>query len=1068
MLICLLAAFSAVAEVRAQSLSGLDDLTLDYSIDFSGGTGASIHCFDIEDATNRMLILQESTDNVIWQDVGSFKVTNTDAFVEYHGVFPQHPHVFYRIKDDPVAQIPNTEEAVLDLPETPFEYANIPLPAHLTNNQELNDDNTPVTNPITNAGARLGRVLFYDKRLSINGQISCASCHHQDKGFTDGRQFSVGFEGGLTGRNSMGLAMARFYRGPANGAFFWDERAPTLEDQTTQPIQDALEMGSTFPDVAIEIAAEPFYQTLFAAAFPADPTINEANIQLALAQFVRSMVSHDSKYDQVQKGLDTFTVQEQQGLDLFQNVANDATRIVCSACHTTDNFVGVGPRNIGLDLVTVDPGAGNGNFKIGSLRNVELTGPYMHDGRFDTLEEVIDHYSTGIQAHPNLHPRLRVDGTLGGMGGGMAMGAPVQPNYTQAEKDALVAFLRTLTDTNFTTDPRWSDPFNYTGVPGVTTPNFTATFLISPALPLQGEITEIRVGTALATIFTYDQGTGVVELLFDGSGLAPGHYNAVIDYTPSGGSQTFVFSTNQFVVPGVATPTFATTFPTSPALPLLNEITSVTVGGVVATILSYDQMTGAIGLSFDPSSLAAGNHDVVLTYGGGTMVTASDQYVVSPPATDPNILFMILDDWAIDMSPVDNTVPPGAVLPNMPNLQGLATGGLRFTRGYVTPVCSPTRAAIMTGRHAHQTGVYAPGGGDNVLPDAELALPEAFTAAGSSYSMASMGKWHLANGTGGSNDDGWSDTGGWDEFYGITGGGVGDYFSWNKNSNGTVANSTTYTTTDQVNEALAFIGREETAGNPWLCWVAFNAPHSPFHDPPAGLAPPGGYTTGTANNTDLYIRMLEALDTELGRLLGGIPADTNIILVGDNGTPNQVVQAPFGNGHSKGDIYDGGTHVTWIVNGPAVTVPAGSTTDKLVKAIDLYATMLELAGIDPASVPGMPATTLAQSTSIVPILNGTDTADRVMIVEGGNAGPNRGRAIITDDFPDYKLLIFNDPENPGTANLEFYNITTDVNEQSPLYNGPFTATPGLTGTELDAWNACIAADAALGGGYLAP
>ncbi len=1065
----LLVIFATSFKAQAQNAALLDDLYYEYSMDM----GIPEVSIDIADPLNRLLSMEESTDLVNWAPLGTFKVTNTNVFVAHTPDFAGHPTVFYRITHDTENQVPNTEANILDLPATPFNYANIVLPTHLNVTAVQSIDNTPVANPITDAGATLGRVLFYDRRFSINNTISCASCHHQDKGFTDGVQFSVGFEGGLTGRNSMSLAMSRFYN---RGAFFWDERAPTLEFQSTQPTRDPVEMGSSFPEVANEIAVEPYYQTLFAEAFPASPTPTEANIQLAIAQFIRSMVSYQSKYDQVRGGTATFTAEEELGRQIFVNNPNRGGNAVnCAACHATDVFVQRTPRNNGLDSVTgpgddqgfgaVSGNAGDiGRFKMASLRNVELTGPYMHDGRFDTLEEVVQFYSTDIQGHVNVDRRLTQ-----GQGN---TGPPRTPDYTAAESAALVAFMKTLTDTSFTSDPRWSDPFNYTGspiTPPVPTPNFTATFLTTPALSLEGDVTSITVDGVVATILSYDELSGIVELLFDDSSLAPGSYNAVITH----GGGTTVFSTNQFAVPGGPTPTFATSFPTATALPLLSEITSITVGGVVATIASYNQMTGIVELLFDDSSLAPGNYDAVLTFGPGTVVNSNDQHTVAaPPTAENNVLLLIVDDWGIDRSPIDNTIPPAQALPNMPNLEALAADGLQFTRAYANPVCSPFRASLMTGRYAHQTGIYTPGG---TLQAAETTLPEAFTAAGSSYAMGAMGKWHL-----GSGDTGYSTTGGWDEFYGITGGGVGDYSNWTKNSNGDttgtvtdpilgVVNSgpwTTYTTTDQVNEAVGFIGRSETAGDPWFCWLAFNAPHSPFHDPPAGLAPPGGYSAqvaGESANAFNYRKMLEALDTELGRLLASVPANTNIILIGDNGTPNQVVQAPFGNGNSKGDLYEGGIHVPMVVKGPAVTVPAGSTTDKLVHAVDLYSSILELAGIDPATV--APASTLAQSTSIVPILNGTDTADRAMIAEAGD-GAARGRAIIVDEFPGYKLIIFNDPDNPSPTPIqEFYNIgapANDENEQAPLTIGT------LTGTALDAYQACIAADAALGGGFLAP
>ncbi|BAO77328.1 cytochrome-c peroxidase [Winogradskyella sp. PG-2] len=269
----------------------------------------------------------------------------------------------------------------LSLPATPFNYANINLPDSFLNNDVQNEDNTPNNNPITDNGATLGRVLFYDKKLSLNNTISCASCHIQENGFSDPNQFSLGFEGGLTGRNSMGLSNARFYE---NGRFFWDERAATLEDQTLMPIQDLVEMGMTLEELETKLAQEGYYTILFENAF-GDESITSERIAFAISQFIRSMVSFESKFDE---GLDqaqnsnnnfpNFTASENRGKQLFMS---NQTR--CFDCHATVAFVGDNARNIGLDVVISDPGIGGitnnnndlGEFKVPSLRNIGLTAP---------------------------------------------------------------------------------------------------------------------------------------------------------------------------------------------------------------------------------------------------------------------------------------------------------------------------------------------------------------------------------------------------------------------------------------------------------------------------------------------------------------------------------------------------------------------------------------------------------------------------------------------------------------------------------------------------------------------
>lgn len=347
----------------------------------------------------------------------------------------------------------------LDLPQTYFNYANITLPQHLSNPNVTGTDNTPPDNPITDAGATLGRVLFYDNKLSLTNTQSCASCHAPEFGFSDDRQFSRGFVGGFTARNSMGLAMSRFY---ANGRFFWDERATSLEHQVLQPIQDPIEMGLTLDELMTKLSEAAYYAPLFEAAF-GTPDIDADRVAKALSQFTRSMVSYQAKFDAGRALVQgppitpfpNFTTEENIGKAVFFDPAKGN----CASCHGTNAFIAPAARNNGLDATTTDAGLGGvtglaqdmGKFKVPSLRNIEVTGPFMHDGRFETLDEVIEHYNSGVQAHPNLAPQLR--------NGPGPNAAPRQLNLTSAEKTALKAFLLTLTDPAFLTDERWSDPF---------------------------------------------------------------------------------------------------------------------------------------------------------------------------------------------------------------------------------------------------------------------------------------------------------------------------------------------------------------------------------------------------------------------------------------------------------------------------------------------------------------------------------------------------------------------------------------------------------------------------------
>lgn len=355
---------------------------------------------------------------------------------------------------------PDPVAAVLNLPATPFKYSNIPLPGYLTTANIVGQINTPTNNIITDDGATLGRVLFYDKNLSFNNTVSCASCHKQANAFADVTVKSNGFNGGLTGRNSMSLIDAMYY---PNGRFFWDQRAATLEDQVLVPVQDQVEMGMTLAGLVTKLKALAYYPPLFKKAF-GDNDINSTRIAAALAQFVRSIVSYRSKFDNGRGAFPAgpppppdlpfpnFTAQENRGKEIFftPNLGG------CAGCHGTETFTAPQEKNNGLDLATVDRGFGavvnntalDATFKVTSLRNVELTAPYMHDGRFTTLDQVVEHYSTGVKNHPNLSPQLKLPN-----------GMPRLLNLSTADKAALVAFLKTLTDNTVATETMYSNPF---------------------------------------------------------------------------------------------------------------------------------------------------------------------------------------------------------------------------------------------------------------------------------------------------------------------------------------------------------------------------------------------------------------------------------------------------------------------------------------------------------------------------------------------------------------------------------------------------------------------------------
>ena len=313
----------------------------------------------------------------------------------------------------------------------------------------------PNDNVLTVEKVKLGRMLFYDKRMSRNGTIACGSCHLQSNAFSDPRQFSLGVDN-LPGKRQAMSAVNLVWN--ANG-FFWDGRAPYLRDQALKPIQDHLEMDQDLPGLEVRLQAIQIYKDQFVRAFGND-RVTSGRIALALEQFMFSIVSYDSKYDRFLRGEADLTAPERRGRDLFFGEYNpffpETSGADCQHCHSGKNFENDLYINNGLDDEAdftdlgreVVTGSANdrATFKVPTLRNIALTAPYMHDGRFHTLEEVVDHYNSDIHDSPTLHVTLRNT-----IGTGLML--------TQQEKADLVAFLHTLTDESLATNPAYGSPF---------------------------------------------------------------------------------------------------------------------------------------------------------------------------------------------------------------------------------------------------------------------------------------------------------------------------------------------------------------------------------------------------------------------------------------------------------------------------------------------------------------------------------------------------------------------------------------------------------------------------------
>ncbi len=300
----------------------------------------------------------------------------------------------------------------------------------------------PKDNPTTKEGAYLDRLLFFEPLLSANNKISCSSCHEQKRAFTDGKAFSVGVDGTLTSRNSMALINLLWAR-----KLFWDGRTEGLEAEAAFPLTDLHEMGQSLTVSSEKLKHTQSYPALFKTAF-GDTAITPDRITKAISQFERTLISANSQYDKYLSNKYQPTILEMNGIALFNTN--------CSHCHGGAKTYMELFHNNGLDDVSKDKGrqaitnmdSDHGRFKTPTLRNIALTGPYMHDGRFNTLEQVLDHYSNHLQ-QKHLSPFLKERTN-------QKNGTSIQ--LSQYEKKAVIAFLNMLTDTSFINNPEFSNP----------------------------------------------------------------------------------------------------------------------------------------------------------------------------------------------------------------------------------------------------------------------------------------------------------------------------------------------------------------------------------------------------------------------------------------------------------------------------------------------------------------------------------------------------------------------------------------------------------------------------------
>lgn len=400
----------------------------------------------------------------------------------------------------------------------------------------------------------------------------------------------------------------------------------------------------------------------------------------------------------------------------------------------------------------------------------------------------------------------------------------------------------------------------------------------------------------------------------------------------------------------------------------------------------------------------------------------------------PNVLLIIADDMGIEAS---NCYALGNQQANMPNIKALCESGVVFENAYSAPVCSPTRATIMTGKYGFRTGVGAaiPPTGGNGLSAEETSLFDVLQ--GSGYSTNLLGKWHLAD----SNDDlNHPAELAVPDYWGLFKGGVRDYFKWQAVTEARVVPVDSYSTTAITDQAIDWIGQQQS---PWFLWLAYNAPHSPFHLPPQNLHTAGNLPTNESiikrNPLPYYNAMLEALDTEIGRLLTALPAsereNTIVMFVGDNGTPNQVVQDFYGEHKAKGSIYESGVNVPLVVAGPGIEP---SRSEAFVQTTDLYTTLASLMGV---------SATAADSYNFSPALYGEATArDYVYIEHFGDMSDVKPSDVYGWSIRqgDYKLL-----QAVGES-AALYNLAADPLEATNLLADDISAEEAALVADLQA------------------
>ncbi|MBG6129982.1 arylsulfatase A-like enzyme [Aquimarina sp. EL_43] len=382
--------------------------------------------------------------------------------------------------------------------------------------------------------------------------------------------------------------------------------------------------------------------------------------------------------------------------------------------------------------------------------------------------------------------------------------------------------------------------------------------------------------------------------------------------------------------------------------------------------------------------------------------------IIQPSSNSPNILLIIADDMGKDAT---FGFSEGNIKPNTPHINNIKSSGITFNNCWVYPTCSPTRASIITGKYGYRTGVTAVN--DNLSSTETILHNYIKQQTNDTYATALIGKWHLSgNRTLGVNPENF----GMDYYAGLLGGGVQSYSQWVLTENGQQINQTDYITEKFTDLSIDWIGSQK---KPWFLWLAYTAPHTPFHTPPSEMHSQGilpNYTQGM-NALPYYLAAIETMDHQIGRLLDAVPEDeienTVIIFIGDNGTPNQVAQSPFSNTTAKGSLYQGGINTPLFVSGATIS-RIGESDDNLITGTDLYATIADIAGVS--------ITEINDSKSFAPLLSATSSHRDFQYAEVDDGITN----VWTISDGQYKLFV------NANGDQEMYDLTSDRYENNNL------------------------------------